>query len=165
MDTEYTPSEHQTKEWRKGQNWYTPGVRKNQCEIQQKKWIEKIIGKATGKTQDRIHKHTGLIVNKKIDIKWTYTENFDIKTKIGDKTLYFNLKFVCEGGGAQARTFSLVYDFIKLQQGCDKSIFFINILDGNYSSKFVNEIKDLSRANIYIGDTYSFVDWFNKTFQ
>lgn len=49
--------------------------------------------------------------------------------------IYFNLKFVCDSGGAQTRTLREVYHFIESQMrylinSNTDNVYFINILDG-----------------------------------
>ena len=109
-----------------------------------------------------------------------YTEDFDGKCNRGNKTIYFNLKFCCDSGGAQTRTLRLVYDFIKCQiQYINKltinisnsnleessNTYFINILDGDncntnmpkfrYLLDKLNDKKQLEKY-VFIGSMYDF---------
>jgi len=106
-----------------------------------------------------------------------YTENFDGKNTKELNTIYFNLKFCCDSGGAQTRTLHLVYDFIKCQIQYinnkyineniiknNNAIFFINILDGDTCYSNISKINYLlSKLNekkleqyIFIGSMYEF---------
>lgn len=169
-------SEYQTKQWRKNKNWYFNG-KKNECEIYQVKIIEEILRKQTSKTNDRINIETYKISsNNKPLIKidgFEWTENFDRKLKHKDKILYFNLKFVCDKGGAQTRTLREVYHFIKCQleyliRNKNNNIYFINILDGDTSffskEKFkylINKSKFKNIKNfIFCDDMNNFQKWY-----
>lgn len=101
-----------------------------------------------------------------------YTEDFDGKCAHGSNTIYFNLKFCCDAGGAQTRTLRLVYEFIKCQikyinkqndkqnenkdnndndenqdkhkdEKCNNGIYFINILDGDTSNTHIGKFRYL----------------------
>lgn len=91
------------------------------------------------------------------------------------KKYYFNLKFICDEGGAQRRTLCLVYHFIYVQLNYLKKsnktdIFFINILDGDFSFKNLDKMKYILTKKefndvfkyIFIGDTYTFQNWWIK---
>jgi len=67
------------------------------------------------KTDERIHMETMIIQKNKHPDSFEWTENFDGYIIINDKKYYFNLKFVCDQGGAQTRTLREVYHFIKCQ--------------------------------------------------
>jgi hypothetical protein len=86
---------------------------------------------------------------------YEWTENFDGKVIINKNIYYFNLKFVCDNGGAQTRTLREVYHFIKYQfeyliKFESKNIFFINILDGDTSYNNMNKFKYLLNKNQYM---------------
>lgn len=124
-------SEYQTKNWRKKQVWYKNG-KSNECEKYQINNIEKIKKIKINKTNDRINIEKLIIDNYKNPIKnndgYEYTENFDGKNIINNNIYYFNLKFVCDKGGAQTRTLREVYHFIKYQLDYlvkDKKIIYI----------------------------------------
>lgn len=98
---------YQTKTWRKNRLWYKTG-KSNECEIYQFNILEKILNNKILKTNERIHSGKNEIVkinfpNNELD-GFEYTENFDGKIIFGKKNFYFNLKFVCDKGGAQTRT-------------------------------------------------------------
>jgi hypothetical protein len=110
-------------------------------------------------------------VDKKYPMKdvdgFEYTENFDGIHMINDHKVYFNLKFVCDAGGAQTRSLREVYHFIRYQLEILTSTnhtYFINILDGDTShksmSKFIhliNEPKYLKiKKYIFVGDMSMF---------
>ncbi len=174
-------SKGQTKTWRMEQDWYETG-KKNECEINQRSLIEKIINNKCEKTQDRICKLNNLIESKinpyKYEDGFEWTENFDGKIIIDNMIYYFNLKFVCEAGGAQIRTLKEVYDFIKAQINFlmlnnTTNIYFYNILDGDTSFKNRDKFDFLIKKNkesnidiskyIFIGDMKEFYDfWKNK---
>lgn len=60
------------------------------------------------KTNERINIEKNKIINKKNPFKeengFDYTENFDGKITYKDDIIYFNLKFICDKGGAQTRS-------------------------------------------------------------
>jgi hypothetical protein len=70
---------------------------------------------------------------------YEYTENFDGVLIKNSNKYYFNLKFVCDAGGAQTRSLREVYHFIKYQMEylikyfmkLNNNTYFINILDGD----------------------------------
>ena len=171
-----TNSKEQTKNWRKACDWYKNG-KSNECEIYQKKLIKQLIGYIPSKTNDRFYMETKDIINKTNPMKdkngFEFTEDFDGKviTKTHNKinnTIYFNLKFCCDAGGAQTRTLREVYHFIKCQieyvikkqkeindssglfdlsdlsdSSNSSEIYFINILDGDTSYKNMDKFKYL----------------------
>ena len=64
-----------------------------------------------------------------------------------DKDFYFNLKIICNSGGAQTRYMRNVYHFMNNQldhlskyEYLNKKIYFINILDGNECYKHLSLI-------------------------
>jgi hypothetical protein len=109
---------YQTKQWRKSRKWYRNG-KHNECEIYQKKIVEKILCNNLEKTNERINIEIGeiSIMNNPNRNKngYEWTENFDGKIKKCNKLFYFNLNFVCDKGGSQNRTLREVYHFIKHQ--------------------------------------------------
>lgn len=165
-------SYYQTKNWRKNRNWYTNG-KSNECEKYQINLIEKIIKNKLIKTNDRINTETNQIINKKNPMcnvdGYEYSENFDGLLIQNNIKYYFNLKFVCDNGGAQTRTLKLVYDFIKYQMEYIiklniNNIYFINILDGDTSYNNLNKFKFLMNKEkykyiikyIFVGSLYDF---------
>jgi hypothetical protein len=169
-------SKYQTKRWRMKQLWYING-KKNECEIYQIKIINKIIKNKLDKTFDRINFEDYKIYDKKNPYKFNdgfnYTENFDGLCK--NNKYYFNLKFVCDAGGAQTRTLILVYHFIIYQLEYLKTnksinIYFINILDGDTSYNYLNKFNYLLNKDeyqnikkyIFVGDTFNFQKYWNS---
>jgi len=132
----------QTKEWRKTRAWYKNG-KANECEKYQIDLIEKITGTILKKTHDRINMEYYEITNNSRPMKnsdgYEYTENFDGVLIKNSNKYYFNLKFVCDAGGAQTRSLREVYHFIKYQMEylikyfmkLNNNTYFINILDGD----------------------------------
>jgi hypothetical protein len=167
---------YQTKTWRKNRNWYKNG-KFNECEKYQINLIEKILKNKISKTPDRINIETLEIcsINHPMLLNngYEYTENFDGKYE----NVYFNLKFICDNGGAQTRTLREVYHFIKSQMEFlikKKQIFyFINILDGDTSFKNMDKFhylksnkkyKDIIKY-IFIGDLHQFQNHFREYIQ
>lgn len=122
------------------------------------------------KTNDRINKRTPYVYNDGFE----WSENFDGKIIKNNNTYYFNLKFVCDSGGAQTRILREVYHFIKYQMKYllkykSANIYFINILDGNTSYNNIDKYKYLYDKPkykniikyIFIGDLYSFRTYIN----
>lgn len=110
---------YQTKMWRLNQLWYKNG-KINECEKYQISLIEKILKLKIVKTYERINIETNEILNisnKSLNNSngYEFTENFDGKIIKDCNIYYFNLKFVCDNGGAQTRTLREVYHFIKYQ--------------------------------------------------
>lgn len=171
-EPEITMSCEQTKSWRQNQAWYRGG-KHNECEKFQRKVIEYITGYDCGKTNLRIKEDANKLVNivkpYKQDNGFEYTENFDGIQTIGEKQLLYNLKFVCDSGGAQTRSLKLVYYFIKAQNSIIQSnpdIFFANILDGDESFKAMNKFNYIKRHdNIFCGDMKEFEVWFRINFK
>ena len=134
------PSAHyQTKKWRKAQSWYRTG-KSNECEIYQLDMLRTITNLDLAKTIKRINLESYDIVDMKFPLKtengFEYTENFDGLQIINDKHIYFNLKFVCDAGGAQTRSLREVYHFIKSQLNYlllskSSDTYFMNVLDGD----------------------------------
>jgi hypothetical protein len=142
---------YQTKKWRKNQSWYHGG-RKYECEKYQIKKVEIIIKTKLNKTDDRINEVKNDIENIRHPYKnsngYDYTENFDRKLVRNNNIYYFNLKFVCETGGAQTTKLKDVYHFIENQikyllKHKPSNIYFINILDGYMSYHNMDKFKYL----------------------
>jgi hypothetical protein len=164
----------QTKEWRKARTWYKNG-KANECEKYQIDLIEKITETILNKTPDRINMETYEIISNKYPMKnsdgYEYSENFDGLLIKNTNKYYFNLKFVCDKGGAQTRTLREVYHFIKCQMeylikfntNANKT-YFINILDGDECyhnmEKFLyllnKEIYTQIKKYVFIGSLYDF---------
>lgn len=185
------PALLQTKQWRKNQPWYTNG-KKTECEKFQKKIIEKIINTPIKKHLNIRFKRNNFQLyknatnlTKRIDEMW-YTEDFDFVSKIDQNIhfpvyLFFNLKMICDTGGAQKRSIQNVHMFIECQleylrnapEFLRKDIFFINILDGDYCSSKNNKMTELVqnfkynsiREYIYVGDMQGFEIWYNTVFK
>lgn len=166
----------QTKSWRHAQSWYRSG-KSNECEKYQESALRSIGIKNIGKCHDRICEE-GYFIEEKIKpyIRangFEYTENFDYKCAMPNETIYFNLKFVCDNGGAQSRTLRCTYMFIKSQLkvlDVDKSICFVNILDGDGSSKVFDKFEYLLskvphyKSRCFVGDMYSFQFWWKEKY-
>lgn len=165
-------SYYQTKIWRKNREWYKNG-KSNECEKYQINLIEKIISIKLSKTNDRINIETIKIIENRNPMinndGYEWSENFDGKIIKNNKIYYFNLKFVCDFGGAQTRTLREVYYFIKYQikylvnsNTCDT--YFINILDGNTCYNNMEKFMYLLNKKkyrcftkyIFIGNLYEF---------
>jgi hypothetical protein len=163
---------YQTKIWRQSQFWYKNG-KSNECEKYQINLIEKIIKQKLNKTDDRINMETYQIINNKYpninNDGYELTENFDGKIILNNNIYYFNLKFVCDSGGAQTRTLREVYHFIKCQLEYllvfnIVNTYFINILDGDTSYNNMNKFNYLINKEkytsvvkyIFIGSLFDF---------
>lgn len=162
-------SKYQTKIWRKNQKWYLNG-KKNECENYQIEMIEKIIRCKIKKTYLRINIRENILIDLKHPLKYKngfdFTENFDGIININDKILLFNLKFVCDNGGAQTRTLREVYHFIESQYKLKSDYIFINILDGDTSYKHKNKFTNLNlyykNKNVFVGDLNEFQNYFKS---
>ncbi len=171
-DINITPSNLQTKDWRKSQSWYNDG-KHNECENYQREIIEKIVTNKLEKTNDRIHMKKLKIISKTSPMNdidcFEWTENFDGILNINNNKIYFNLKFVCDAGGAQTRTLREVAMFIKkmlhyLRYRKTNNVYFINILDGDCSNKYLDSFKyylnretyEEFKKYIFIGDLHQF---------
>jgi len=174
----YVPGLEQTKEWRKTQSWYKDG-KHNECELFQRKQIETMLGVECAKTNMRFNTETCELQNmtRPLDHEngFEWTEDFDGLSIIDNNKFYFNLKFICDAGGAQTRSLREVYHFVKCQleylrlhSQDEVSVYFINILDGNTSMKHLSKFKYLiGKSNyndisnkIFIGDMYTFNEWY-----
>ncbi len=174
-----THSKYQTKDWRKNQSWYIDG-RHNECEKEQRKCIEEI-------TEIECLKSNGLRINMDtIEIKkntspmtkldaFDWTEDFDGIQEYNNNKIYYNLKMVCDSGGAQTRTLREVAHFITYQlkynlKHKEKPIYFVNILDGDCSYKYKhlfqylleNEKYSNIKKYFYVGCLRDFVKWWYK---
>lgn len=170
-------SEIQTKNWRKNQKWYRGG-KHNECELYQRSLIEKITQKKCNKSDKRINIITKKIIDKKYPMKevdgFEWTEDFDGHIELEKKELFFNLKIICDAGGAQTRSLREVYHFITCQLdhlvenneafGINK--YFINILDGNTCYNSASKFEYLFnkpqyqyvKQYIFVGDMQKFQD-------
>ena len=163
---------YQTKIWRKNSSFYING-KKNECEKYQIKVIENITNDNIKKTNHRINFETKNIEENKNPLKnkngYEFSENFDGLVIKNDKKYYYNLKFVCDSGGAQTRTLREVYCFIKYQMKFLKkmntnNIYFYNILDGDECYKNMDKFMYLMNKEkykqvikyIFIGSLYDF---------
>ena len=151
------PAYYQTKNWRKNRKWYKNG-KFNECEKYQINLIEKIINIKLLKTDDRINFESINIFNKKNPMRmedgYEWSENFDGLVIKNNNKFYFNLKFVCDAGGAQTRSLKDVYNFIKYQLKYliaqnSSTIHFINILDGECCYYNMNKFYFLIKNKIY----------------
>jgi hypothetical protein len=182
---ELTPGNQQTKSWRKEQSWYQDG-KHNECEIEQRKVVEKLTGYDCVKTNSRLNTETFEMDDVSRPLNYSngfeWTEDFDGYSLVHHSkkfegscaNIYFNFKFICENGGAQTRSLREVYHFIKCQLEYllnDKyNRLFVNILDGDTSSKHMEKFKYLInknkyisvKDNIFIGDLYSFKSWYEN---
>jgi hypothetical protein len=171
------PSELQSKDWRKTQSWWKGG-KSNECEIYQRNQIEQITNKVCQKSNKRLNirtmefrEHPNPLTNSD---GFDWTENFDGYQQLPDgQQLYYNLKMICDKGGAQTRSLREVYHFINAQLEFlrlhpEQSIIFINILDGDTSffqkDKF-NYVMNLTENHplnkkIIIVDMIGFRDWY-----
>ena len=169
-------SYYQTKNWRKNQKWYKNG-KSNECEIYQRKLIEKITDSKCAKTKFRLHIENNELIEKANPLAsedgFDYTEDFDGLQERNNTKYFYNLKFVCDRGGAQTRTLREVYHFIKAQleyllkyydtndkvssdtksetkkESDDKELYFVNILDGDESYKNSDKFKYLIKKSKY----------------
>lgn len=165
----------QSKLWRQQQPWYIDG-KHNECEIYQKDLIKKITGHECKKTNKRINIHSKNIYSLKYPLKYSngfeYTENFDGFINTSKREYYFNLKIICDSGGAQNRYLRNLYYFISNQlQHVEKfnylyedNIRFVNILDGDACSKNMEKFYYLLNKKeykhfqdkIFVGDMKEF---------
>ena len=171
----------QTKEWRQQQPWYKGG-KHNECELYQKPLIEKIVNEPLQKSNDRIHSIFYNIKSIKHPMKHVdgleWTENFDAYIDYKNKDLYFNLKIICDNGGAQTRSIRETYNFMKYQMEhikkyqseFSKEKYFINILDGNTCNRNMNNFYYLlnkpeytfQKPYVFVGDMKQFQEYWYK---
>lgn len=173
-------SYYQTKIWRKNQKWYISG-KSNECEKYQINLIEQIVKTQLNKTDDRINIETFKLTNNRYPMKkddgYEWTENFDGKIIFNHNLYYFNLKFICDSGGAQTRSLREVYHFVRIQleyllsnKNYKNKIFFINILDGDTSYKNMNKfifLLNKPKYNsineyVFIGSLFQFQSFYRK---
>jgi hypothetical protein len=175
-------SESQTKDWRKSQPWWKGG-KSNECEIYQRNQIQQITNQQCVKSSKRLNsrtmefkEHTNPLTQ---EDGFDWTENFDGYQLLPSSgvELYYNLKMICDKGGAQTRSLREVYHFIEAQIDFlrlhpNRPIYFINILDGDTSffqkDKF-NYLMNLpenapAKNKIIIEDMHRFRDWFVSNF-
>lgn len=162
-------SEFQTKDWRKEQEWYKGG-KSNECELYQRSLIKEITSAEVPKCNTRIN----VFENRLEDIShpnkssngFDYTEDFDGRQ--GNR--FYNLKIICDKGGAQTRSLREVYHFVQAQINLqDNSKYFINILDGDCSFSVRDKFNFLlarngNPSNVFVGDMLQFREWFSNTF-
>ena len=166
------PSHCQTKEWRKTRTWYKGG-KSNECEKYQINLIEKMLAIKLMKTHVRINMENYEITTNTHPMKnndgFEWTENFDGLLIKNTSKYYFNLKFVCDGGGAQTRSLREVYHFIRCQMEYlikfdTTNTYFINILDGDECFHAMNKFLYLFNKEkykqvikyVFIGSLYDF---------
>ena len=180
----FVKGDQQTKDWRKSQDWYIDG-KHNECELFQRKQIETILQVECAKTNLRFNTETYKLENmtRPLDHEngFEWTEDFDGVSMLRDKKLYFNLKFICDAGGAQTRSLREVYHFIHCQleyfsaeqieeTTLPKNIYFVNILDGNTATKHLSKFQYLLnkekynsiKENVFVGDMYTFNNWVSQ---
>lgn len=175
-------SELQTKKWRKEQEWYVNG-KSNECEIYQRNLLENIMKCKIQKSKYRFNMENNSFEqvtcpNTKSN-GFEYTEDMDGSCEIGGTKYYFNLKMVCDDGGAQTRTLRETYHFIIAQ--CEwmlekkPDMVFINILDGDTSYKhkdkfryLINESRNKKFVSlhdkIFVGDLLEFESWWKENY-
>jgi hypothetical protein len=173
-----TISRDQTKDWRKSQSWYKGG-KSNECEIYQREQITNITKTECPKTNMRINIRTLELKENSSPLRhndgFDWSEDFDGKQTLGNIQLYYNLKMICDSGGAQTRSLREVYHFIEAQMkyllnNPDNQLYFINILDGNTSYSQKNKFTYLLSLpeyavvsnKIFVDDMFHFQDWYNS---
>lgn len=179
--TNIVSSNEQTKEWRKSQSWYKGG-KSNECEIYQKQNLENLLKRPLKKCNFRLNTRSKELKEISHPMKKTdgfdWTEDFDGILIDKERTLLFNLKFVCDKGGAQTRTLREVYHFIGAQleyllSNTNKNIYFINILEGDTSfnnrDKF-NFLIGLEKYEevldkVFVGDFLEFASFYKNKYQ
>jgi len=178
-----TPASNQTKEWVHSNISDLQGQKDSKREKYQRKKIEDITKKECPKCNDRLNDETyeikelrnPMTKNKKpIPDGLEWTEDFDGKQEYAIGTMYYNFKWVTEGGGAQTRTLRCLIQFIKCQLEHilknKECLYFVNILDGDILSERKVHFEHLASKHkykhvknfVYIGDTYGFIDWFDS---
>lgn len=169
---------YQTKIWRQKQSWYKNG-KSNECEIFQRNLINQITQENCIKTKYRLNFITKEFLiyhspNSKID-GYEWSEDLDGFISSNKRNFYFNLKFICDSGGAQTRSLREVYHFILLQlehilKYKTTDLYFVNILDGNECFKNMSKFSYLLNKSefseikkyIFVGDMKSFESWFKR---
>jgi len=175
-------SEFQSKDWRKAQPWWKGG-KSNECEIYQRNQIQQLTNQLCIKSNKRLNIRTMEFKERTSPLTqpdgFDWTENFDGYQQLlpDGSELYYNLKMICDKGGAQTRSLREVYHFIEAQMAfvClhpNRPIYFINILDGDTSffqkDKF-NYLMNLpenapAKNKIIVEDMHGFRDWFVSKF-
>jgi hypothetical protein len=174
------PYKLQTKYWRKQQPLYKIG-KSNECENYQRNQIRQITRKECPKTTLRINKRTHEMqalynpLTRPDGFDWT--EDFDGMQTIMGHDLLYNLKMVCDAGGAQTRSLREVHSFIEAQlqlsllQTHEKR-YFINILDGDQShvrKEQFNHLLNLPeyatvKEKVFVDDLVAFQVWYASKF-
>lgn len=171
-------AEFQTKNWRKSRNWFDNGKR-NECELYQRRVVEKITKMPCGKSNIRINITTKEMLDKKYPMKdvdgFEWTEDFDGFIAKSGLDLYFNFKMICDAGGAQTRTLREVYHFVCVQMEYllahhSPHVYFINILDGDTSFRSMDKFGYLLnqpqysrvREQVFVGDMKQFQLFWKK---
>lgn len=171
-------SKYQTKNWRKKQEWYKGG-KHTECENYQIEIIKKITKLEIIKTKIRINMESYDLEHETSPLKklngFEYTENFDGIIKNKDLKIFFNLKFICDQGGAQNRSLREVYIFVKaqlnfLKNNNNSKTYFVNILDGDTCFNHIDKFDYLIKNNkdqdiikyIFVGDMNLFQDFWKK---
>jgi hypothetical protein len=172
----FISSSKQTKKWRLGQSWYTGGKR-SECERFQVECITSITKNPLYKTSERLNLNTLELSVNRCPLKnkdgFDWTEDFDRMQIANGIKWYYNLKMVCDVGGAQTRSLREVYHFVKGQLEYllhNDNIGFINILEGDASSKHMDKFKYLlsnpkyvnAERCIFCGDMIQFNEWYNS---
>ena len=100
-----------------------------------------------------------------------FTENFDgLQTFGGTCRIFYDFKSISGTGGSQSRSLDCVHGFIEAQRdvinksgNLDKTIFFVNILDGELYAKNTHLFREFDNEDqIYVGDLYDYFDWLNN---
>lgn len=166
----------QDKQWRQQQSWYKNG-KSNECEIYQKSILGNVISCKLTQTHERIHIRSLRIVYNKYPMRndngYEYTEDFDGKECFNQNTLYYNLKMVCDRGGAQTRTLREVYHFVYYQleyllKSKTTTFYSCNIIDGDEFVRNKRKFKYLLssprykhvRKYVFCGTMKSFLLWY-----
>ena len=146
-------------------------------EIYQLKKIVEGTGFPCSKTKVRINKRTIQMHEIAHPMKhsngFDYTENFDGMQKIGEKTVWINLKSVVGKGGNQTRTLrDECYPFVEAQLNYlfrtnHTNCFFANIFDGDEAAERMLQFNYLLnlpefenvKKYVYVGDLKTYFDW------
>jgi hypothetical protein len=178
---ELVPGSMQTKDWRKSQSWYSGG-KHTECEKHQRSQVEAIMGTTCSKTNLRFNTETFAMSRKTRPLThedgFEWTEDFDGLIVADPRKYYINLKMVSDDGGSQTRSLREVYHFIKCQLEyycCEQAdadtdprdTYFVNILDGDTSSKHMSKFQYLKnkerysefKDNVFVGDMHTFNAW------
>lgn len=146
-------------------------------EIYQRSKIVEGTGVPCSPTIVRINKRTGQMHDIAHPMKhengFDYTENFDGMQKLGEKTIWINLKSVVGKGGSQTRTLrDECYPFVDAQLNyllatSLTTCFFANIFDGEEAHTrmpMFNYLLNLPQFKnvkkyVYVGDLKNYFDW------